>query len=187
MKNFETFGTKIEGVQIHERKKFTDDRGYFSVLHDKNDGKVYVQENESLSYKNVLRGLHYQSFPKQGKFVSVVYGSIFDVIVDLRRDSRTFKKWFGVWLDDSKSIYVPEYCAHGFFAETKSLIHYNVTGSYCARNEMGIIWDDPEIGIEWPKTKDLIISEKDLQNKPLSYWKDQLPLCKQLQMFNEFC
>jgi len=67
------------------------------------------------------------------------------------------------------------------------LIHYNVTGSYCARNEMGIIWDDPEIGIEWPKTKDLIISEKDLQNKPLSYWKDQLPLCKQLQMFNEFC
>jgi dTDP-4-dehydrorhamnose 3,5-epimerase len=185
----EFFGTKIDGVQVQNRKKYTDTRGYFSVVHQ-GMNKVFVQENESFSHKNVLRGLHYQVFPKQAKFVSVVYGSIFDVIVDLRKDSGTFKKWFGIWLDDSKSIYVPDYCAHGFFAEADSLIRYNVTGTYNPGNEIGIAWDDPEIGIEWPKHRDLIMSEKDLQNKELKDWKEHLPICKQTNLFNEsnyFC
>lgn len=182
----EIFGTKIEGVQVQKQKKFKDDRGYFSVIHQGMD-KNFVQENESFSHKNVLRGLHYQVFPKQAKFVSVIYGLIFDIIVDLRKDSSTFKKWFGIWLDDSKSVYVPEYCAHGFFAEADSLIRYNVTGTYNPGNEIGIQWDDPEIDIEWPKKYDLIMSEKDLENKPIKFWHNNLPICKQLSLFDSFC
>ena len=129
----------------------------------------FVQDNCSRSAKGALRGLHYQIAPMvQAKLVRVTAGRIFDVAVDLRKSSKTFGKYAAAVLDAEKKemLYVPEGFAHGFCAlEEGSEFHYKVSNFYSPENERGIIWNDPEIGIEWPKM-DYILSGKD-KNYPL--------------------
>ena len=146
----------IEGLCVIEPTVFKDERGYFVETYNQNDMKeagldmVFVQDNQSMSVKGVLRGLHFQKEFPQGKLVRVIRGAVFDVAVDLRANSKTYGKWFGVELtaENKKQLYIPEGFAHGFL----------VSG-----DEGGIKWDDPDVGIHWPIEKDmkLIISEKD--------------------------
>lgn len=163
---------EIEGLCVIEPKVFYDDRGYFVETYNQNDFKeegldmVFVQDNQSMSVKGVLRGLHFQISHPQGKLVRVVRGKVFDVAVDLRRDSKTFGQWFGVELsaENKKQFYIPEGFAHGFLVlSDEAEFAYKCTDFYHPGDEGGILWNDPEIGIEWPVEKgmELILSEKD--------------------------
>ena len=133
---------------------------------------VFVQDNQSSSTKGVLRGLHFQKEFPQGKLVRVVKGSVFDVAVDLRSDSETYGKWFGVELteENKKQFYIPEGFAHGFLVLSDlAEFCYKCTDFYHPGDEGGLAWNDPEIGVEWPLEEgvDLIISEKDQKWKGL--------------------
>ncbi len=163
---------EIEGLCVVEPSVFGDDRGYFMETYNYNDFKaegldmVFVQDNQSMSVKGVLRGLHYQKQFPQGKLVRVVSGKVFDVAVDLRNDSETYGKWFGVELsgENKKMFYIPEGFAHGFVVlSDEAVFAYKCTDFYHPGDEGGILWSDPEIGVEWPTRPDakLIISEKD--------------------------
>lgn len=163
---------EIEGLYIIEPSVFGDERGYFMETYNQNDFKeagldmVFVQDNQSMSVKGVLRGLHYQKQYPQGKLVRVVRGSVFDVAVDLRSGSKTYGKWFGVELtaENKKQFYIPEGFAHGFLVlSDEAEFCYKCTDFYRPGDEGGMAWNDPEIGIEWPTTEEmkLIISEKD--------------------------
>ena len=132
----------------------------------------FVQDNQSCSTKGVLRGLHFQKEFPQGKLVRVVKGSVFDVAVDLRSDSETYGKWFGVELteENKKQFYIPEGFAHGFLVlSDEAEFCYKCTDFYHPGDEGGLAWNDPEIGVEWPLEEgvDLIISEKDQKWKGL--------------------
>ena len=154
---------------------FNDERGYFfeNFNHSKfNQNQIdlnFIQENFSKSKKNVIRGLHFQKNPKaQAKLVTVVSGEIFDVAVDLRKNSPTFGKWVSEILSEvnHKSLYVPEGFAHGFCVLSEgATVVYKINQEYSPDHEQGIIWNDPDIGISWPISES-IISEKD-QNLPL--------------------
>lgn len=127
---------------------------------------VFVQDNQSKSKKGVLRGLHFQVKHPQGKLVRVVLGEVFDVAVDIRKDSPAYKKWYGVILsaENRKQFYIPEGFAHGFLVlSDEAEFVYKCTDYYHAEDEGGIIWNDLEIGIKWPLEgmEDMIISEKD--------------------------
>lgn len=127
---------------------------------------VFVQDNQSMSVKGVLRGLHFQKQYPQGKLVRVVRGRVFDVAVDLRSGSKTYGKWFGVELtaENKKQFYIPEGFAHGFLVlSDEAEFCYKCTDFYRPGDEGGMAWDDAEIGIEWPieEGMKLIISEKD--------------------------
>lgn len=163
---------EIEGLCVVEPSVFGDDRGYFMETYNYNDFKaegldmVFVQDNQSMSVKGVLRGLHYQKQFPQGKLVRVVSGKVFDVAVDLRTGSDTYGKWFGVELsgENKKMFYIPEGFAHGFVVlSDEAVFAYKCTDFYHPGDEGGILWSDPEIGVEWPIEPDakLIISEKD--------------------------
>lgn len=163
---------EIEGLCVVEPSVFGDDRGYFMETYNYNDFKaegldmVFVQDNQSMSVKGVLRGLHYQKQFPQGKLVRVVNGKVFDVAVDLRTGSETYGKWFGVELsgENKKMFYIPEGFAHGFVVlSDEAVFAYKCTDFYHPGDEGGILWSDPEIGVEWPIEPDakLIISEKD--------------------------
>ena len=163
---------EIEGLCVVEPSVFGDDRGYFMETYNYNDFKaegldmVFVQDNQSMSVKGVLRGLHYQKQFPQGKLVRVVSGKVFDVAVDLRTGSKTYGKWFGVELssENKKMFYIPEGFAHGFVVlSDEAVFAYKCTDFYHPGDEGGILWSDPEIGVEWPIEPDtkLIISEKD--------------------------
>lgn len=165
-------GCEIEGLCVVEPSVFGDDRGYFMETYNYNDFKaegldmVFVQDNQSMSVKGVLRGLHYQKQFPQGKLVRVVSGKVFDVAVDLRTGSKTYGKWFGVELsaENKKMFYIPEGFAHGFVVlSDEAVFAYKCTDFYHPGDEGGILWSDPEIGVEWPIEPDtkLIISEKD--------------------------
>lgn len=162
----------IEGLCVVEPAVFGDDRGYFMETYNYNDFKaegldmIFVQDNQSMSVKGVLRGLHYQKEFPQGKLVRVVSGKVFDVAVDLRTGSKTYGKWFGVELsgENKKMFYIPEGFAHGFVVlSDEAVFAYKCTDFYHPGDEGGILWSDPEIGVEWPIEPDakLIISEKD--------------------------
>lgn len=162
----------IEGLCVIEPKVFGDNRGYFMETYNHNDFKaaglnmVFVQDNQSKSVKGVLRGLHFQKSYPQGKLVRVIRGKVFDVAVDLRKESPTFKKWFGVILseDNRKQFYIPEGFAHGFLVlSDEAEFVYKCTDFYHPEDEGGLIWNDPEIGIEWPleEIESLLLSEKD--------------------------
>lgn len=162
----------IEGLYIIEPSVFGDERGYFMETYNQNDFKeagldmVFVQDNQSMSVKGVLRGLHFQKQYPQGKLVRVVRGRVFDVAVDLRSSSRTYGKWFGVELtaENKKQFYIPEGFAHGFLVlSDEAEFCYKCTDFYRPGDEGGMAWDDAEIGIEWPieDGMKLIISEKD--------------------------
>lgn len=125
---------------------------------------IFVQDNQSSSMKGVLRGLHYQLKHPQGKLVRAISGEIFDVVVDLRQDSKTFQKWFSIILsgDNHKQLYIPPGFAHGFLVlSRKAEIAYKCTDYYHPEDEGGIIWNDPTLGIQWPFNDGVIISDKD--------------------------
>ena len=168
----------IEGLYVIEPTVFKDERGYFVETYNQNDMKeagldmVFVQDNQSMSTRGVLRGLHFQKQVPQGKLVRVVRGKVFDVAVDLRSDSKTYGKWFGVELsaENMKQFYIPEGFAHGFLVlSDEAEFCYKCTDFYHPGDEGGLAWNDPEIGVEWPLEEgvDLIISEKDQKWKGL--------------------
>ena len=168
----------IEGLYVIEPTVFKDERGYFVETYNQNDMKeagldmVFVQDNQSMSTRGVLRGLHFQKQFPQGKLVRVVRGKVFDVAVDLRSDSKTYGKWFGVELsaENMKQFYIPEGFAHGFLVLSDiAEFCYKCTDFYHPGDEGGLAWNDPEIGVEWPLEEgvDLIISEKDQKWKGL--------------------
>lgn len=168
----------IEGLYVIEPTVFKDERGYFVETYNQNDMKeagldmVFVQDNQSMSTIGVLRGLHFQKQFPQGKLVRVVRGKVFDVAVDLRSDSKTYGKWFGVELsaENMKQFYIPEGFAHGFLVlSDEAEFCYKCTDFYHPGDEGGLAWNDPEIGVGWPLEEgvDLIISEKDQKWKGL--------------------
>ena len=149
----------IEGLYVIEPTVHGDSRGYFVETYNQNDMKeagldmVFVQDNESMSTKGVLRGLHFQKEFPQGKLVRVIQGSVFDVAVDLRSGSETYGQWFGVELseENNKQFYISEGFAHGFLVLSDvAKFCYKVTDFYHPGDEGGLAWNDPEIGIEWP-------------------------------------
>ena len=162
----------IEGLDGIEPAVFNVERGDFMESYYQNDFKeagldmVFVQDNQSRSVRGVLRGLHFQKQFPQGKLVRAVRGSVFDVAVDLRADSKTYGKWFGVELtaENKKQFYIPEGFAHGFLVlSDEAEFAYKCTDFYHPGDEGGLAWNDPEIGIEWPLQDgvELIISDKD--------------------------
>lgn len=149
---------EIEGLCVIEPTVFGDERGYFMETYNQNDFKeeglnmVFVQDNQSMSTKGVLRGLHFQKQYPQGKLVRAVRGTVFDVAVDLRSDSKTYGKWFGVELsaENKKQFYIPEGFAHGFIVlSDEAEFAYKCTDFYHPGDEGGLAWNDPEIGIDW--------------------------------------
>jgi len=162
----------IPDVILIEAKSFSDNRGFFmesfkeSVFKNYGINTNFLQENFSHSIKGVLRGLHYQKNPKaQAKLVIALTGEIFDVAVDIRKESPTYGKWVGEILSEKnhKLLYVPEGFAHGFCVLSKEAdVLYKVNSEYSPEHEKGIIWNDPQINIKWTITKP-ILAEKDAQ------------------------
>lgn len=169
--------TKLKGVFIIEPTYFGDDRGFFAETYKKSDFVAnginynFVQDNHSSSAKGVLRGLHYQIGEKaQGKLVRVIKGRVWDVAVDIRKNSPTFKQWVAVELsaENRKMFFIPPGFAHGFLGlEDDSHFIYKCTTEYSPKADRSIRWDDPEIGIPWPleEIENLQISQKDTNAK----------------------
>jgi dTDP-4-dehydrorhamnose 3,5-epimerase len=165
--------TSIDDVLVFEPTVHGDHRGFFmETWRDEWFAKVspglqFVQENHSKSVRGTLRGLHYQIRQTQGKFIRVVQGEIFDAVVDMRKGSATFGQWTGVILsaDNKKSLWVPPGFAHGFYVLSDTAeITYKCTEYYAAEYERSLLWNDPDIGIDWPLLdKVVIISDKDSQ------------------------
>jgi len=150
----------IEGLYVIEPTVFGDSRGYFTETYNQRDmheaglDMVFVQDNQSMSTKGVLRGLHFQKEHPQGKLVRVIRGKVFDVAVDLRKKSPTYGKWYGVELsaENKKQFYISEGFAHGFLVlSDEAEFCYKVTDFYRSGDEGGLAWNDPDIGIEWPQ------------------------------------
>ncbi|MFZ0483254.1 MAG: dTDP-4-dehydrorhamnose 3,5-epimerase [Desulfobacterales bacterium] len=167
--------TSIEGILIIEPKTFKDNRGFFMETYNQKRyntsgiNATFVQDNLSYSLKNTLRGLHFQIKHPQAKLIQVISGEIFDVAVDLRSGSATFGKWTGIHLSDEnkRQMYIPKGFAHGFCVLSEfALFHYKCSDFYVPEDEGGLIWSDPDIGIEWP-VENPIISEKDNQFQKL--------------------
>ena len=164
--------TAIPGVVIIEPKVFGDDRGWFFESFNEKDFSAaighsvkFVQDNHSSSKKGVLRGLHYQMEKTQGKLVRVCHGAVFDVAVDLRQSSSTFGKWVGVELsaENKKQLWVPPEFAHGFLvlSETAEFL-YKTTDYWHAASEKCILWNDPDLNIQWPDIEmDPVLNPKD--------------------------
>lgn len=168
--------TKLDGVVILEPRVFGDNRGYFmetynkEVFHQLGLDFEFVQDNQSLSVETgVVRGLHYQLNPKaQSKVVRVLAGAIYDVAVDIRKNSPTFGQWVGVILseENKRQLVIPRGFAHGFCTLVpNTIVAYKVDESYSPENDRGILWNDPALNIDWPTSKP-ILSEKD-KNHPL--------------------
>ena len=160
--------TKFKGLKIINTPIFNDNRGFFRELFKNKffSKKKFVCTCLSSSKKNVLRGLHMQTSFPQGKYLSVIKGEIFDVAVDLRKKSKTFGKYFSIKLSDRNgfSIYIPEGFAHGFVGLKKeNIISYHCTNYRSKKHEIGIMWSDPNLNIDWPKGR-LILSKKDKNN-----------------------
>ncbi|WP_350432828.1 dTDP-4-dehydrorhamnose 3,5-epimerase [Shewanella sp. H8] len=164
--------TTIADVKIIEPAVFGDERGFFMETWSQQKfeelvtGKEtnFVQDNHSKSKKGILRGLHYQTENTQGKLVRVVSGEVFDVAVDVRKNSPTLGQWVGVFLsaDNKRQLWVPEGFAHGFYVTSENAeFVYKCTDYYNPKSEHSIIWNDPEIGILWPLVNQPILSEKD--------------------------
>lgn len=162
----------IEGLKVVEPKVFGDERGYFMETYNYNDyaeagiDMQFVQDNQSMSKKGVLRGLHFQINYPQDKLVRVVRGEVFDVAVDIRKDSKTYGKWFGVLLteENKKQFFIPKNFAHGFLVLSDiAEFAYKCTDFYHPNDEGGIAWNDLTLAIDWPIPQglQLTISEKD--------------------------
>ena len=160
--------TPIDGLLTIKPKIFADPRGMFYEVYSENRYEehgipCFVQDNHSVSKKGVLRGLHYQVNPGQGKLVRVTRGEVFDVAVDIRKQSPTYGKWWGLSLSETNNfqLYIPIGFAHGFCVLSESAeVLYKCSDYYSPENEHGILWNDPDLAIDWP-VKDPILSEKD--------------------------
>lgn len=183
--NFTFTDTSIEGVKIVDVNAYGDSRGYFMETYKHSDfvaggiGCVFVQDNQSSSVRGVLRGLHFQIEHPQSKLVRVVSGKVFDVAVDLRKDSATYGKWEGVVLSakNKRQFFIPRGFAHGFLVLSDSAeFCYKCDDVYHPGDEGGLMWNDPKIGIEWPALdgddlfdeSQLVLSDKDRRHPPLS-------------------
>lgn len=169
---FKAFPTPIEGVKIIVGTRHEDDRGSFEETFNSVDfadlglPTEFPQDNTSLSFMGTLRGLHIQRGAPQGKLVRCVWGSIFDVWVDLRPDSKTFKKWGSIQLSNHQpeAIWLPPGLAHGFFTMSNyAVVNYKCSTVFDKASDGGIFWGDKEIGIEWPFPEDFVpnVSAKD--------------------------
>ncbi len=169
--------TEIPEVIVVQPRVFPDARGEFVEVYKKSEFEAagitdaFVQTNYSKSQKGVLRGMHYQTAPvAQAKLVRVISGSVFDVAVDIRKDSPTFGKWVAVTLSakEKNMLYIPEGFAHGFCVlEDDTEMVYNCSKEYSPEHERGIIWNDPQVGIIWP-IQDPILVERDAGYPPLA-------------------
>lgn len=185
MSKFKFIETKIKDVYIIEPQVFGDNRGYFMETYNYNDfaaaglDKQFVQDNQSCSKRGVLRGLHFQKNHPQGKLVRVIKGKVFDVAVDLRKNSETFGEWTGVILTDEnkRQFYIPEGFAHGFLvlSDTAEFV-YKCTDFYHPEDDGGIIWNDKDINVEWPIESDMeiLLSEKDKKQQTFKFFVDSL-------------
>lgn len=168
--------TKFKDLKIYKKKYFKDSRGYFLELYKK---KIILKNFPftciSLSKKNVIRGLHLQTKNTQGKYISVLKGKVLDVVVDLRKNSKTFGKHFKIILSEknSTSLYVPEGFAHGFCGlDKENYLLYSCTNYRNKNSELGIKWNDKDLKIKWPKIKP-IISSKDKKNISFKEFKQK--------------
>lgn len=168
--------TAIPDVKIIEAQVFGDERGFFmetyraSIMDELTGGKPFVQDNHSKSSQGILRGLHYQMQQTQGKLVRVVQGAVFDVAVDMRKNSPTFGQWVGEILsaENKRQLWVPEGFAHGFYVMTESAeFVYKCTDYYAPEFDRSLKWNDPEVGIDWPLVdgEQPLLSEKDQNGK----------------------
>jgi len=167
---FEFTKTPIEGVIVVQPKVFPDARGCFFESYRKEEfikGGIdleFVQDNHSVSQKGVLRGLHFQRAPRaQGKLIRVGRGAVYDVAVDIRPQSPTYKQWFGIELNDKNCtmLYIAPGLAHGFATlEDDTVFLYKCTDIYSPEHDAGILWNDPDVGVDWPLEKPTL-SEKD--------------------------
>ncbi len=164
--------TALAEVLVLTPRAFRDERGFFTESYNKRafaeavgSDVEFVQDNHSRSARGVLRGLHYQLSPAaQGKLVRVATGAIFDVAVDMRHSSPTFGRWTGVELSEEnhRQLWIPEGFAHGFLTLSETVdVLYKTTAYYSPADEGSLVWDDPEVGIEWPLTMDPLLSDKD--------------------------
>ena len=174
---------ELEGLVVIEPEVYRDSRGFFletfqaRKYEEAGLPETFVQDNHSLSLRGVLRGLHAQRRRPQGKLVRVVEGEVLDVAVDIRRGSPTFRRWAGVALssENLRLCYIPPGFLHGFCVlSERAQFEYKVTDFYEPGDELGVIWNDPDLGIEWP-VKDPILSAKDKALPRLSEILDQLP------------
>ena len=182
MGKFNFIKTDIDGVFIIEPTAFGDERGYFMETYQFNDFAAagidvkFVQDNQSMSKKGVLRGLHFQKEFPQSKLVRVIRGEVFDVAVDLRDGSATYGKYVGVLLsaENRRQFFIPKNFAHGFLVlSDEAEFVYKVDDFYHPNDEGGLMWNDPDIAIEWPITDDMevILSDKDKINPRFSEFK----------------
>jgi dTDP-4-dehydrorhamnose 3,5-epimerase len=174
----------LDGLYIIKPAVYGDDRGYFMETYNQMDmqaaglAMAFVQDNQSMSKKGVLRGMHIQKQYPQGKLVRVLKGRVFDVALDLRRDSETFGRWYGVELSENnkKQFYLPEGFAHGFLVLSDiAEFLYKCTDYYHPEDETGVLWNDPDVNIAWPLEgiEDIILSKKDRQLPLLKALKDE--------------
>jgi dTDP-4-dehydrorhamnose 3,5-epimerase len=175
--------TELAGVILVQPDVFEDARGLFlETYHERKYKEAgipgpFVQDNFSYSVKGTLRGLHYQLSHAQGKLVAVTEGAIFDVAVDIRRGSPTFGQWVGVELSAKSrhQLYVPPGFAHGFCVTSERAgVMYKVTDFYSPKDERGVIWNDPTIGVQWP-TREPLLSPKDQGYRSIALMTDELP------------
>lgn len=186
MGKFVFTNTEIEGMFTVDPQVFGDSRGYFmevyneKAFHDAGYDFVFVQDNQSKSKKGVLRGLHMQVEHPQGKLVRCIRGTVFDVGVDLRKGSPTFGKWHGEILseENKRQFFIPEGFAHGFLVlSDEAEFCYKCTRLYDPDDELGIRFDDPDIGVEWPDVgKDYVLSAKDIVQPSFSEVVEKLDL-----------
>jgi dTDP-4-dehydrorhamnose 3,5-epimerase len=184
--NLKVKKTPLEGLLVMAPLSFEDGRGYlaetyhrekyqhFGVMHD------FVQDNQSYSIRGVLRGLHTQLKRPQAKLVRAVAGEIFDVAVDIRPDSLTFGQWHGDYLSGAnlKQLFIPEGFLHGFCILSEfAVVHYKCSDFYVADDQAGVLWNDPELGIDWP-IQSPVLSEKDSKNISWEKFKPTLGMNK---------
>lgn len=174
--------TEIEGVYIIEPTVYGDVRGYFMETYSEKEFKEngldyrFVQDNQSKSKKGVLRGLHFQKRYPQAKLVRVLDGEVLDVAVDLRKGSKTYGKWVGAVLsaENKKQLMIPRGFAHGFLVLSETAVFaYKCDEYYHPEDESGIMWNDPDVGVEWGDVTDVILSEKDQKHPTLSECKQE--------------
>ncbi|MGL5717109.1 MAG: dTDP-4-dehydrorhamnose 3,5-epimerase [Paraclostridium sp.] len=183
MGNFKFIETKIKDLYIIEPTIIGDDRGYFMESYNKKDfneaglDMTFVQDNESKSKKGVLRGMHFQIKYTQGKLVRVTKGVVYDVAVDLRKNSSTYGQWEGVLLteENKKQFYIPKGFAHGFLVlSDEAIFNYKCTDYYSPEHDSGLLWNDADVGIKWPldTIEEVLLSDKDKKQKTLRELKE---------------
>jgi len=168
----------FSAIKVIELQSFVDDRGFFRETFSESNHRAigitetFLQDNQSRSERGVLRGLHFTVNNPQAQLMTVLRGSVFDVVVDIRQGSSTYGQYFGITLSDSgpQQIYMPDGFAHGFLVLSDYAdLHYKVSKLYRAEDEAGLLWNDPELNIEWPEFP-TSISKRDLSHPTLQHY-----------------